>query len=427
MVRKRIKKLKKILGRTLLVPLALTATAKGVLATEVVENRPKSKVSRTKSENVTDEDKDSANSAYIIATEQDGHVEAETRLDILKEALKANPGMNIKTKISADILWNLYEIDKNFIEKSVSDRSNKDAILKSMNHIHDVVVKAGWNKEMSFSDLNWIGRIWAYLLSSAPESQQYAVTDKYGKMMMRADAQELTAYLESSNIDISFNKHEEGGYSESWNRYKGFAMPVISPTGGFPLSAMRNAWAFFPKEGDEEATYLDFLAVPTDKLADFDYTRGHPPCDGWEHDRIHIGKYRGEAAALPSAKLSARMLQKLYEAKLTEAELNKFDIALFHVFHEEQQPLEKDSFSYRIGVVKNQAINKLNAKEIIPVENTFNSIEQYEGLVEGAESVGLKLEGKDTIEKYRSYLKILLEGIAVMETYAQGIYDGPDA
>lgn len=362
---------------------------------------------------------------YSIPTAEEGYVEEKTRLCILKELLKINPEMTINTPVpSADLLWPLYQADKSFIEKKIVGRSNKEAIQNSISYLHEIALKAGWDKNMSISDLNWIGMVWVHLLSSSTESQEHALADEYGKNILRGSEgiNELMKYLEQQNIDKSFQKYLDADPSNTWMKSHGFVMPIISPTGAFSLSVMRQSWSFFRQHGSQVATYLDFLAVPTDALVNFDYGRDYPPCDAWNHDDVHRKKYRSfcKDEALASAKQIAILLQNLEIARLDIRELHKFDIAFFHVFHESKDPLWLDDIRYRIGVKKDWAIKTINS-QIIPIPNSFYSVEQYKSYVDATELLGIPLEGEDLIEKYRSYLKILLEGLDLLEKYVHTI------
>ncbi|MBP6950639.1 MAG: hypothetical protein KA112_00895 [Alphaproteobacteria bacterium] len=365
---------------------------------------------------------ENGHSVYSMPTAEEGYVEAKTRLCILKEVLKINPDMTINTRVpSADLLWPLYQTDKSFIEKSIVSRSNNDMIQDSINYLHGIALKAKWNSSMSISDLNWIGKVWVYLLSTSPESQKHALANEYGENILRGPEgiNELMKYLKQHNIDQNFQEYVESDSRNTWRKSHGFVMPIISPTGAFPLSVLRESWSFFRQDGHQIATYLDFSAVPTDALVNFDYGIAFPPCDAWTHDNIHWKKYRflEQDDALANAKQMATMLQNLENARLDISELNRFDIAFFHVFHESQVPLPLDYLLYRIDTLKLWAKRATNS-EIIPVPNSFNSVEQYKNLVDSTEFLGIHLEGEDLIEKYRSYLKILLEGLGILETFA---------
>jgi hypothetical protein len=362
---------------------------------------------------------------YNILTTKEGYVEAKTRLCILRELLKTNPEMTINTRVpSPGLLWPLYQADKLFIEDRIVGRSNKEAIQNSITYLHGIALKAGWDKNMSISDLNWIGKVWVHLLSSAPESQTHALASEHKENTFRGPEgiAELMKYLEQQNIDQDFQEYPDSNYSNNWMKSHGFIMPLISPTGVFPLSAMRESWSFFRQDGSQVATYLDFLAVPTDALVDFDYAKGYPPCDAWNHDATHVGKFRFtfEDHALASAKQMATMLQNLENARLDISEINKFDIAFFHVFHESQVALSLDYILYRINTKKDWTSETINS-EIIPIPNSFHSVEQYQSYVDATELLGIHLEGEDLIEKYRSYLKILLEGLDLLEKFVHTI------
>lgn len=385
-----------------------------------LSNTPKSSLDLNPSEII-----ESGHLIYSIPTAKEGYVEAKTRLCILRELLKTNPEMTINTRVpSPDLLWPLYQADKLFIEERIVGRSNKEAIRNSMAYLHGIALKAGWDKNMSISDLNWIGKVWVHLLSSAPESQKHALEDEYKKNTFRGPEgiAELMKYLEQQNIDQDFQEYLDSDFSNTWMKSHGFIMPLISPTGAFPLSTMRESWSFFRQDGSQVATYLDFLAVPTDALANFDYGRDYPPCDAWNHDNFHLGKYRFtfEDHALASAKQMATMFQNLENARLDISELNKFDIAFFHVFHESQVSLSLDYILYRIHTKKDWASEIINS-EIIPIPNSFHSVEQYQSYVDATELLGIHLEGEDLIEKYRSYLKILLEGLDLLEKFVHTI------
>jgi hypothetical protein len=361
-----------------------------------------------------------------IQTEADGHVSGETRFGALKTLLTENPEMTIHTRVpSSGLLWNLYELDKSYIEKSIQNRSNRASIQLSLDYISQLAIRENLNQSMSISDLNWIGRIWAYMLSSSPESQKNAAHTNMGPNAFRTDISELLAYLDPANIEKSYKEHlSNTSHFGHWYPSEGFAMPIISPDGAFSFSLLRKTWGFMKPNG-AAASYLDFYAVPTDVLVNFDYAIDHPPCDGWEHDDAHIHKYRPTAhiQACKIAEKAAKVSQKVDEADLNEDQLNKVDIAFFHVFHELYSPVFDPHSD--IKELRNKILPKISG-DIIP-GIFFESLEHYNTLVKSAEHLGFIFTGENIIDKHRGYLLILLEGLELLEKYLSAGFDPDDS
>jgi hypothetical protein len=273
---------------------------------------------------------------------------------------------------------------------------------------------------MSISDLNLIGKIWVLLLSSAPESHGHALEDDYGSNIFRGDEgfSEVTECLENDFINRYFDEYFAKNYQYTWIKSHGFVMPHVTPTGSCPLSVMKQSWGFWTTEGSNTASYIDFFAVPTNVVVNFDYSIDYPPCDVWEHDRVHANKYRSRSKdiALCQAQGMAKMLSAMKHSELTSLDHKKIDLAFFQVFHESQQPLE--NVANRIDFRKGRALESIES-DITPKPNSFNSLEQYQTCVGSTErTFGIQLPGETLIEKYRSYLKLQLEGLELMEPFA---------
>lgn len=74
-----------------------------------------------------------------------------------------------------------------------------------------------------------------------------------------------------------------------------------------------------------KASYLDFLAVPTNPVANFDYIRKAPPYDAWMHDQGHIAKSRSGSMAIAHnhAQKSAQILLAIRNSNLSIEEHQK--------------------------------------------------------------------------------------------------------
>lgn len=360
----------------------------------------------------------------IPATQQ-GYVSAKTKLHLVQDIIKQYPNLTINTQIpSADNLWLLYEQDKNFIEKSIERRSNKEKIQKSIKHIHNRALEAGWNSKMSISDFNLIAQFWVSLLSSSSESQVHALYDLKRKKNIFWNANfttrsELTNYLYTALIDMDFNYYLKSNdiITKPWQRSHGFMIPHISPKGSVPLPVMQEAWGFFTEEGTNKASYIDFLAVPTNPVVNFDYVIDFPPYDAWQHDLAHAKDNRSgkREQILNLAQKTGNLLSAIHNATLSYSENQSINIAFFHVFHEPGSPIR--NLKDRIDVLESKNETKLKS-QIIP-SIYFESIEQYRLYVESTERMlGRKLDGDTLIDKYRSYINITLEGLRLLKEFS---------
>lgn len=353
------------------------------------------------------------------------YVSAKSKLHLLQDILKKHPNLTINTQIpSTDTIWQLYEQDKYFIEKSIQNRSNKENIYKAIKRIHDKAIEAGWNSKMSISDYNLIGQFWVNLLSSSPESQIHALYDKQGKKnTFRGN---FTSFSVSTVnlLDMNFQSYLKNidTITKPWQRSHGFLMPHVSPTGSVPLSVMQESWGFFTQDGTNKACYVDFLAVPTNPVVNFDYLVDYPPCDAWTHDLWHVRDSRSgshhdlnRAQILNLAQKTANMLSAIRQATLTPLDTQSINIAFFHAFHEADRPVT--NLTHRIKVLISNQGTKLNFK-ILP-SIYFDSLEQYKIYVGSTERMlGYKLEGDTFIDKYRSYLKISIKGLSLLKEFA---------
>jgi hypothetical protein len=368
-----------------------------------------------------------------VPVTQGGYVAAATRLNLFKTLISQNPNMTMSTKVNAShILWPLYSKDKAFIEKEIKKRTNPETLQKALRYIDEKIQDLGWNQQMSLLDLNFIGMLWVQILSASPESYEHAKPSDIPQYNHLTEKDFLN-FLTPAYLDTMFQKYETFketgsekdsallGYLHDLINSHVFCLPHISPTGSFPLKLMMESWGFFTNPQETSAAHLDFVAVPTNPVNNFDYAIDFPPLWVWTHDIIHASKYnfpdKNDAKAYTLK--TAKMLKAINKSGFTQEQLATIAIAFFHTFHEKSSPVY--DMEDRIETLRFQLSKKIDS-EITPGER-FDSLEQYKNLVDGIEKVlRPKIEGDTLIDKYKSYLKLYLAGLELLEKFAH-IYD----
>ncbi|MGB0934768.1 MAG: hypothetical protein ACPGXY_01735 [Alphaproteobacteria bacterium] len=364
---------------------------------------------------------ENATPKHTLQLEGDGHVGAAARFELLKTVLTENPDMNYSTRVASEnTLWPLYEADRDFILKATSGRANSGQIKSLLVHIDTVVKSENFHEMMSLLDLNLIGRIWVYVLSTTKESQKYIQIDMHGENVLGFDRMKIVRKVSNTKKITKILEHRSKSFLKMCtpNMPKQYYIPLVSPTGSFPLPLMRSAWVF-QHPGQETLTSLDFLAVATNVVADFDYVREMPPCDLWEHDAIHVRKCRPTTTYNnPEYNASIAVLNQSFEASQPSIEQNGlFNLAFFLVFHEPRSPTF--DAEEKAEMLLYLATKKLKSESIQFTYSGFQSKEQAESLINTAESVGLKCPGKTLEEQYRAYLRHAQNSLELLRKFAQ--------
>ena len=258
---------------------------------------------------------------------------------------------------------------------------------------------------MSFSDYNYIGQAWSWILSDR--------TQRYKPDHLDFLKRE---YDNASTIFKKYKKLPGGPLHLNYIQVPGIVLPHVSYTGSVPILVLNEGFGFFMDE--QLPRSVGFLAVGTQAKLSFDYLQDQTCEETWYHDYEHLDRAErfspdGRWTQMPFA-LRTKNIANLRKEIKKLANLTKptsysqeelirryqAELAFFDIFHESQQPM----FTITEALNKRIAYAQENLERPEPSEG-FNSIEQYGTYVHAAKSLNLPIEGENLIEQYKSYSK----------------------
>jgi hypothetical protein len=315
------------------------------------------------------------------------------RIESIKNYYTQYPDITMTTKIT-NLYEEFYLKDYTFIQEQILKRENVET-LKNHLDIVDEYVQMNYKNEMSFADLNFIARVWVNILSSNFHNLDY--------------------FLERYNLAFrTFNKHHYVPNNVDTGHYtfiqsSGIVIPHVSETGIVPILELNEGFGF---EHNNRTYSIDFLAVATNQLSNFDYLIDQNSFDVWYHDFEHLSRAERLTSNKKSFQKRIKNIVNLRQEikKINPTELyNQAELAFFKIFHESQQPMP---------LIKDKLLNKIKhlseIKDNIQPTEGFNSIEQYYSYVDAAKDLNLECGDGNIIEQYKVFLDHLYEGYKIL-------------
>ncbi len=235
----------------------------------------------------------------------------------------------MKTKVLCRSPYNLFSLycrDRAFIFTQVNlseDRTAQDKlkIISHMQAIDTYIKVSGFKNKMSFLDYNFIGYLWANILTS---------------------------------WEIDVNKFMMQYNGEQWLELEtsaGLIFPHVSRTGLVPIPLINEGWGFHISSTpgiNSPVRCIDFLAVGTNKYQSFDTQRKSNSIENWLHDHAHlliaerIYFFGGNIPSLDVPRKAAYLRKKALEKlPLNSQEHKLFELVCFMLFHENTNDGEK--------------------------------------------------------------------------------------
>lgn len=376
---------------------------------------------------------------------------APTRLKFVKRCIEQYPDLTMRTLIaskgSADNvqegcnLWSLYKRDRAAILKiikmdGIREQKVQQEIQQGINNLDNAVIKSGFFREMSFSEYNFIGRLWARMLSSPRHCRTESINRAF------------TEYEEDKK-ETNHGAIENNKFINS----SGLALPQVSHTGFIPIITANRAWGF---KVNENYHFMDFFAVGGQKNLSYDDKRNQTSMDSWQHDLAHfidLSKQHGNnIIALTIARKAAFLREAAFRdnpgwvenADETKAQIlleqKQFELACFEIFHENTmsgwsngKDLSSNIRRYKASI--EQA--KKQTTEILPknhnvfdqtqfckkvehfIVKNIDSYYQYETDIKSAQSLGLQIGGDNFAQNVLSFFDHLEKGLAILEKYVE--------
>ena len=317
------------------------------------------------------------------------------RVEAIKDCYTQCPEITMTTKVNG-LYQQFYLKDYAFVQEQISKRENTETLDDHLKILDQYVAK-NFKDNMSFADLNFIARIWVFILSNSKNHPF-----------------DLNYYLARYNYALNmFNKHGYVPMNVDTAHYtfvqsSGIVIPHVSETGIVPVLEMNEGFGF---EYNNRIYSIDFLAVGTDQSLSFDYLTNQNNFDAWYHDFEHL--MRAERMISNKKKFQKRInniatLRKEIKKIDSVESNNQAELAFFKLFHESQESM------HRIKNALAERIEYLQKKEDINPTDGFNSIEQYYSYVGAAKDLGLECGNGDIIEQYKAFLDHLLKGYIIL-------------
>ncbi|HXF90836.1 MAG TPA: hypothetical protein VNJ29_02785 [Candidatus Nitrosotenuis sp.] len=327
------------------------------------------------------------------------YVTARERLNFVKECYESIDKLTMTTPI-ANLYDKFYRKDYAFIKKQLSNRDSSQVVIAELAEFDRWVKSRFYNKEsnswsLSFFDYNFIAKVWVTLLNMPLESKAKSI-----ELEKEEYEYVLEKYLKDGYVANGFHKL-------NFISAPGIIIPHVSPSGGVPIPVINEGFGF--KVDENLVGRVSFLAVGTNPQLTFDYLKDQTAFYNWFHDYEHAERsehFDDHRTFIWHTTKIAQLRAKINS--ISDVTLKQqAELAFFMLFHESQTSVKKITETLKRRIAYTEEI--LSQKDIVPTTG-FDSIEQYQTYIKGAESLKLDLGDGDTIAKYRRFLEHKLSG-----------------